>query len=322
MSFRSPKTGCTGRAAHVWAVALLGAVLSLCVACNAQSTAPPPASTAAPAGLDIRLPLKPQSVRFAVIGDSGTGKPEEYEVAQQMELYRRAVGFQFVIMLGDNIYGGHRPKDFAEKFEQPFKPLLDAGVKFYASLGNHDDPNQERLYKPFNMGGERYHMFKKGPVAFFALDSNYMDPTQLQWLRQNLQNSDAQWKICYFHHPLFNIGKSHGPDLDLRSLLLPIFQQYGVNVVFSGHEHAYERMKPQSGIYFFVAGNAGKLSTNDFRSSDEVQAEYDADRDFMLVEISGDQMFFQTINRAGKTIDSGVLFRQQAKSAPAAASRR
>ena len=106
-----------------------------------------------------------------------------------METYRQATNFDFVIMLGDNIYGSHSPRDFVDKFEKPYQSLLDAGVKFYASLGNHDDPNDERLYKPFNMGGERYYTFRKGAVTFFALDSNYMDPTQLSWLDQNLKNS-------------------------------------------------------------------------------------------------------------------------------------
>src|SRR5215471_10108411 len=114
--------------------------------------------------VDVRLPLQPSSVRFAVIGDSGTGDKEQYEVAKQMERFREAVGFDFVIMLGDNIYGGHSPADLVRKFETPYKPLLDAGVKFYASLGNHDNPDDERLYKPFNMGGERYYSFKKGDV--------------------------------------------------------------------------------------------------------------------------------------------------------------
>src|SRR5437667_9331001 len=107
---------------------------------------------------DIHLPLEAKSVRFAVIGDSGTGEHAQYEVAQRMELYRETVNFDFVIMLGDNIYGGHRPQDFRKKFEMPYHTLLDAGVKFYASLGNHDDPD-ERLYKPFNMGGQRYYTF-------------------------------------------------------------------------------------------------------------------------------------------------------------------
>src|SRR3954467_992980 len=131
-----------------------------------------------PPRLAIKLPLAKDSVRFAVIGDSGTGDQKQYEVAKEMEIYRQAVGFDFVIMLGDNIYGAHEPRDFAQKFEIPYKPLLDGGVKFYASLGNHDDPNIERLYKPFNMGGQRYHTFKKNGAQFFALDSDYMDAPQ------------------------------------------------------------------------------------------------------------------------------------------------
>jgi predicted phosphodiesterase len=257
--------------------------------------------------LDIRIPLQEKSVRFAVIGDSGTGDRAQYEVAQRMEAYRQATKFDFVIMLGDNIYGSHSPKDFVKKFEQPYKPLLDAGVKFYASLGNHDDPDDERLYKPFNMGGERYYAFRKGDVAFFALDSNYMDPKQLSWLDQNLKNSQGTWKICFFHHPLYNDGRHHGPDTDLRTQVLPIFQRYGVNAVFSGHEHVYQRIKPENNIYYFVLGNSGKLMTHDFGEARERVKGFDSDQSFMLVEIVGDKLYFQTISRSGETIDSGEL---------------
>ncbi|HEX3107406.1 MAG TPA: metallophosphoesterase, partial [Terriglobales bacterium] len=213
------------------------------------------ALTNAQSKLDVRLPLKDKSVRFAVIGDSGTGERDQYQTAKEMEAYHNAINFDFVIMLGDNIYGGHEPRDFARKFEVPYQPLLDADVKFYASLGNHDDPKLEPLYKPFNMNGERYYTFKKDFVQFFALDSNYMDAQQLTWLEQNLRLSKAQWKICFFHHPLYNEGKMHGPDLDLRNQLLPLLKTYGVNVVFSGHEHAYERLKPVDNIYYFVQGD-------------------------------------------------------------------
>ena len=312
------------------ALALCIAGLLFCVASLPSSFAradqggsAPAASSQPGAGnaLDIRLPLRPKSTRFAVIGDSGTGDRNEYEVAQQLNAYHQAVGFDFVIMLGDNIYGGHSPQDFTRKFEKPFQPLLDAGVKFYAALGNHDDPNQERLYKPFNMGGERYYTFRKGAIQFFVLDSNYMDPKQLDWLRQNLDHSDAKWKICYFHHPLYNVGKSHGPDTDLREQVAPLFKQYGVNVVFSGHEHVYERLKPEDNIYYFVAGNSAKLMGNDFRKSGQLQVGYDSDRGFMLVEVDGDHLYFQTISRTGKTVDSGDLTRQQAKSAAAGSPR-
>ena len=273
-------------------------------------------------GLDLRLPLANKSVRFAVIGDSGTGGHEQFQVAEQMERFRQRVNFDFVIMLGDNIYGGHRPSDYRHKFEEPYHALLDAGVKFYASLGNHDDPNGERLYKPFNMGGQRYYSFKKGDVEFFALDSNYMDPAQLQWLRQDLQNSKAKWKIAYFHHPLFNDGRVHGPDLDLRSRLTPLFREFGMNVVMSGHEHSYERLKPQEGIFYFVVGDSAKLIPHDFNGNGDLEKGFDGDRAFMLVEIDGDKLYFQTIARRWQTVDFGVLQRQQSMPAVKSASTR
>src|SRR5438067_2626471 len=184
----------------------------------AVSSAQPSSLPASTSQLDLRIPLQPKSVRFAVVGDTGTGGSPQYEVAKEMEAYRKLVGFDFVIMLGDNIYGGDSPKNFVRKFELPCKRLLDAGGKFDGSLGNHGNPN-ERLYKLRQMGGERYYTFKKNDVAFFALDSNYMDPQHLSWLEQRLRDSNAAWKIGYFHHPLYNNGKHHGADVDLRSLI-------------------------------------------------------------------------------------------------------
>src|ERR1700722_20173750 len=134
-------------------------------------------------GPAVKLPLKTGSVRFAIIGDSGTGEHPQIEVAQQMATFRKDFLFDFVLMMGDNIYGSKTAEDFKKKFDEPYEPLLSAGVKFYASLGNHDNPN-ERFYKPFNMGGQRYYTFKNGNVEFFALDSTYMDPEQLKWLQE------------------------------------------------------------------------------------------------------------------------------------------
>jgi hypothetical protein len=275
-------------------IALLGVLLGACLAI------PCPAND---------LPLKPNSVRFAVIGDMGTGEKAQYEIAQQMERYREKTMFDFVLMLGDNIYGGKSVGDMKRKFEYPYQALLNAGVKFYASLGNHDDPN-ERFYKPFNMGEKRYYSFKRGNAEFFALDSTYMSPEQLNWLTRSLSGSSAAWKICFFHHPLYSDGRFHGPDTDLRLRLEPIFQAYGVKLVLSGHDHVYERIKPHKGIYYFVLGNSGELRTHDLRPSTDTAKGFDTDRDFMLMEIAGDQLYFQTIARSGETIDSGEIDRK------------
>lgn len=256
------------------------------------------------------LPLKSGSTRFAVIGDMGTGDKPQYEVAAVMEEYRRKTAFDFVLTLGDNIYGGSSPADMKKKFEDPYKPLLDAGVKFYASLGNHDNPN-ERFYKPFNMGEKRYYSFRKGNAEFFALDSNYMTPEQTAWLDKALHDSDARWKICYFHHPLYSDARFHGPDTDLRARLEPVFLAGGVRVVLSGHEHVYERVQPHNGIYYFVLGNSGELRDHDLKPSKDIAKGFDTDRGFMLMEIAGDELYFKTISRRGETVDSGIIERME-----------
>jgi hypothetical protein len=269
---------------------------------------PPKAPPLPQSALDVRLPLKEGSVRWAVIGDNGTGEGPELEVAREMQRYWTKVKFDFVTMDGDNIYGGHSPRDYERKFEEPYKPLLDEGVKFYASLGNHDDAQIEINYKPYDMGGDRYYSFNKKDVEFFVLDSTYMTPKQLSWLEDKLKGSTAKWKIAYFHHPLYTCAKFHGPDIDLRNQLMPLFTEYGVNAVWYGHEHVYERLKPQQGIYFFLEGESGQLRYHNIRSSCDLDAvRFDTDRSFMLVEIDGDQMYFETISRTGAVVDSGQL---------------
>jgi predicted phosphodiesterase len=263
-------------------------------------------------GPSLILPNKADSVRFAVIGDTGTGSAQQREIAEVMAQYRAVFPFEFVLMMGDNLYGGEKAEDYEDKFAQPYKKLLDAGVKFHAALGNHDNSNQ-RSYKGFNMDGKEYYTFKKKDVRFFALNSNYMDPRQLKWLEDELKNSGADWKICFFHHPPYSSGEKHGSSTELRKIIEPLFIKYSVDVVFCGHEHFYERLKPQQGIYYFISGAGGKLRTEGVKSTNLTAKSFDQDQHFMLIEIAGDQMHFQVISRSGKTVDSGALPRLDQK---------
>lgn len=271
-----------------------------------------------PIGPSPGLPLKPDSIRFAVIGDSGSGDRAEYETADQIQRFQQSSKLTFVIMLGDNLYGGSAPSDYESRFARPYKPLLDSGVKFYASLGNHDNVN-ETVYAPFNMNGNRYYTYKQGEAQFFALDSNYMDGPQLDWLKKELAQSTAHWKIAYFHHPLYSSGKRHGSDTDLRTVLEPLFVKYGMNVVLSGHDHVYERVVPQNGILYFVMGSSGQLRSGGLENDSLRAAGFDSTQSFMAVEISGDDFYFQAISRTGQTVDSGVFKRRENGSASPAA---
>jgi hypothetical protein len=258
----------------------------------------------------LTLPNRPDSVKFAVIGDTGTGDANQYRLAAKLAEFRKLFPFEFVPMLGDNTYGGETARDFERRFETPYKPLLDAGVKFYAALGNHDTPNQ-RLYKPFNMGGQRFYSYKpKNGVRFFALDSTYLSPEQLEWLQKELAASGSEWKIAYFHHPLYSSGGRHGSDRALRDQLEPIFVKHGMDVVLQGHDHFYERLKPQQGIHYFVVGGSAKLRYGDIETSPLTAKGFDTGYSFMLVEIAGDEMHFQTVSDLGNTVDSGVIRRR------------
>jgi 3',5'-cyclic AMP phosphodiesterase CpdA len=277
--------------------------------------------TAGALAQDLTLPNKPGTLKFAVIGDSGTGDSNQYRLAKVFTDIRKKFSYEFVIMAGDNMYGSQKASDYTKKFETPYRPILDQGIKFYAALGNHDQPNQSN-YKLFNMNGKRFYTFKpRDGVRFFALDSNYMDKEQLDWLAKELAASGSDWKIPFFHHPLYSSGGTHGSDMALRDQLEPLFLKYSVDVVFAGHDHFYERIKPQKGIQSFVSGGAGKVRRGDLQDEGLMAKGFDAGYHFMLIEIDGDQMHFQVISDLGKTIDSGIVLRNknQSKSAPASA---
>ncbi len=261
------------------------------------------------------LPNRPDSLKFLVLGDFGTGESGQYALAQEMAKFYKTFPAQLAILVGDNLYGSERPQDFEHKFETPYKALLDAGVKFYASLGNHDS-REQRYYKLFNMDGKLYYSFKapKQDVRFIALESTYPVPEQIAWLEQTLKDAKEAWKIVFFHHPLYSSGKTHGSDVKLRETLEPLFIKYGVNVVFTGHDHIYERIKPQHGIQYFVSGSGGQLRKGDYTPNEPFSAKVYADAQvFMAVEIFETEMVFNAVSRAGTIVDSGIVVERQNK---------
>ena len=264
-----------------------------------------------PAEPTVPLPNKDGSFKFGVLGDFGTGDPAQYEMADQMVKLHQRFKYDLVVLVGDNLYGSERPQDFVNKFERPYKPLLDAGVKFYASLGNHD-AREQRYYKLFNMDGKLYYTFSpKANVRFFVLESTYPVPEQIQWVESELKASSSDWKIAYFHHPLYSSGDRHGSDLRLREVLEPLFVKYNVSVVLTGHDHFYERVKAEKGIAYFVVGSGGQLRKGNIDRGSGITARgFDTDLAFMAAEIAGDEMYFNVISRVGQTVDSGVVKRR------------
>jgi predicted MPP superfamily phosphohydrolase len=295
-----------------------GASVVACISAGSAASPQTPRSTvvvaAAQSAAPTALPNRDESLKFLVFGDFGTGDREQYELASQMADLHQKFKFEMVALVGDNLYGSERPQDFKKKFEMPYKPLLDAGVKFYASLGNHD-AREQRYYKLFNMDGKLYYSFKapKQDVRFIVLESTYPVPEQIEWLEDTLKSAKEAWKVVYFHHPLYSSGITHGSDLKLRATLEPLFVKYGVSLVLTGHDHVYERMKPQAGVQYFVTGSGGALRPGDVRRGEAFSARIVDDvQVFLALEIYQNEAVFNAISRTGAVVDSGTLARREA----------
>ena len=169
------------------------------------------------------------------------------------------------------------------------------------------------------MGGYRYYTFKpKAPllakltdndVQFFMIDTENVDRAQRGWLEREMGKSDARWKIPVFHRPIYTSGRYSLWALWTRTSIEPTLVSHGVRFVLSGHEHFYERTKPQKGITYFISGAGGSLRAHDIRPSSIMAAGFDTDYSFMLWEIAGDEAYYQAISRAGASVDYGVIRR-------------
>ena len=260
------------------------------------------------------LGVTPSSkTRFAVVGDFGTGGSDEIAIAAGMLDAHRKSALDLVVAVGDNIYPNGSGRYFNKHFEEPFSGLLKERVKFYAVLGNHDveEGRKDQVNYPlFNMGGSNYYSISRnnGLVDFFMLDSTDLSTTQLGWIENSLRESKAIWKLAALHHPIYSSGKKHGSDIRLRKQLEPLFTHYRVQAVFSGHDHVYERTKPQQGIQYFITGAGGKCRRGDIDLKSDLRASsYDLDNSFMLIEADEKEMSFTSINQAGETVDSGII---------------
>jgi hypothetical protein len=274
---------------------------------------PPPAGVPtvgpAPVASNAPAPLPMPSIRgatiFALIGDAGSGDmPQEMVASTMLNYFLTARRFPFVLMLGDNLYDD----DYTGEFLVPYKPLLDRGVEFFAALGNHDRAIEQH-FKPFNMQDREYYSFDRGNARFVALNTNRpADPMQAEWLGRVFADAGTKWRIAFFHHPLYSSG-NHAVESRtvIRPALEPLMARSRINVVFSGHEHLYERVAPQNGVRYFVSGGGGRslygVRPNPF---DEVAA---SDYHFMVVEIADDRLFFEAITPSQKVLDCGVIYR-------------
>ena len=261
------------------------------------------------------------SLRFAVIGDYGSGRDEERDVAALVKSWEPEI----IITTGDNNYPDGEAEtidehigQFFHEFITPYQDSFGKGAQenlFFPSLGNHDwhSPGAEPYLDYFTLpGNERYYDFTWGPVHFFALDSDSREPdgvgrssVQAAWLQSRLAASTSPWKIVFFHHAPYSSGE-HGS----MSWMQWPFAAWGADVVLTGHDHTYERISPPGDILYFVNGLGGKSRYDFVDIIEGSQVRYSEDYGAMLVDVFIGRIRFQFINRNGVVIDDFSLVKQ------------
>lgn len=259
-----------------------------------------------------------QSVVFAAVGDTGTGGRNQMDIAQAMVDAYKTTPYGLVAHVGDVSYRGSIVDRFEEVWLEPYKSLLDAGVRFEVALGNHEleegqsDETMQWIHARLNALGysETYRVVPYGPVDFFLLDSSTPLVTgvrsgeQKAWLEEVLAASTATWKVAVMHHAPYSSSPKRGSYVELREIVQPMFVEHGVQLVLTGHDHLYERTHPQDGVTYVVTGAGAKLS--DIGHSDFTAA-VEKILQFMMIEIDGDLLTMQAIDATGTVFDEVTI---------------
>lgn len=262
------------------------------------------ASCAPATGPDAVSPSPPTeaaepALRFAVKGDWGAGTPEQLQVTEQMCRTRRVRPFEVVVTTGDNFSSPQGTATLENYFSPEACLIAHPAHRWRATWGNHDVLGESTASV---LGAEeRYYTWTEGPAQFFMLDSNQAsDPAQQQWLTTELQGSQSPVKVAVFHHPPLTAGL-HSPDEQVLTNWVPLFEEYGVDLVLNGHSHAYEHSE-LNGVHYVVTGGGGAPVFPCV--SDHVRLKTClAVHHFLMVEVGDDSLAVQALDTSGRVVD-------------------
>ena len=257
-------------------------------------------------------------VVFAAVGDTGTGGRNQMDIARAMVDAYKETPYGFVAHVGDVSYRGSILDRWEDVWLKPYKPLLNAGVRFEVALGNHElsEGQSEKTVRWIHermeaLGYENtYRVVPYGPVDFFFLDSatplvtGERSGEQLAWLDAVLGESTAVWKIAVMHHAPYSSSAKRGSNVELRAAVEPLFVEHGVQLVLTGHDHTYERTVPQQGVTYIVTGAGAKLSDVDRSDFTAASAKI---LQFMMIEIDQDRLNVTAIDKTGTVFDEVTL---------------
>ena len=244
-------------------------------------------------------------IRLAVVGDTGTGGEQQFQVADLIESHDEVVDFDWLVLLGDMIYEDGDPSLIDDVVLDPYAETLDGTTSLVPVLGNHDVRSEagDEIMSKLGAPG-RWYAISTELLHLVILDSTRPhDKDQLQFLHRTLQEADSEWVIVNLHHPPFSAGY-HGSDQVIQDVFVPVFEMYGVDLVLSGHEHDYQRSNPINGITYVISGAGGKLRPTDTLPFTAFSASVPH---FLTITIKADSLIVDVVSKEG-VIDRFELF--------------
>ncbi|PYI87905.1 MAG: hypothetical protein DME26_04635 [Verrucomicrobia bacterium] len=274
---------------------------------------------------------------FAVFGDSGVGGVPQFQIANLI----KESAPDLVLHVGDIIYPGFTTGYVDLRCLSVYRPHMRS-TPYYFVFGNHDlysdpGPNGDRpfleaFYLPTNSatGTKHFYSFDHGDAHFTVLFMPYLiqfaqypqyrmeiGSTQYNWMTNDLAQSTKLWKFLFCHVPPRTSGPHRFDNtdpngiydrLEIQQWLFPPAKQYGVQMIFSGHDHDFERFVPTNGIHTIVTGGGG-VFLYFLTERDAGSAQYWSRHNFTKVTITGDSLFLQAIDNNGQIFDTMSLQR-------------
>jgi 3',5'-cyclic AMP phosphodiesterase CpdA len=247
-------------------------------------------------------------LHLAAVGDIGDSGSRLDETAAAVEELDRRLPFDALLVLGDNVYPAGDPSRLPSTLFEPFGPVLDH-ADLLAILGNHDvkDGHAAAQADALGMPG-RWWARHLGDVLIIGLDSNEVDdPDQRAFLDGTLAAATEPWRIVMVHHPPYSAGYQ-GSNRAVRDAFAPLFEQYGVQLVLSGHDHDYQRSEVIDGVTYVVSGAAAgtrRTATRDFTA---VSFSW---HHFVEIAIFDDHLVLRAVNQDLRVADETVIDREQ-----------
>jgi 3',5'-cyclic AMP phosphodiesterase CpdA len=248
---------------------------------------------------------------FGVFGDFGAATAGQMEVAALVE---RSPA-ELLLLTGDMIYSRGEEEHYDTRFYLPYRNSLPVRT-FWPALGNHDVGSQDGaaalaafdvpLNGPTGVQGGRNYSFDYGNAHFVSFDSNasaeVLRTVIGPWIEKDLAASKATWKFVFMHHPPYS-SAGHGEDPRIRDALVPFLTRAKPDVVFSGHDHSYERTRPMEGVTYVVSGNGGNTLYRHAHPHDYSAVFYNKKHGLTEVRLDGKTLVLTHTNVDGEVID-------------------